>query len=192
MEIDIGRILTKRAQLSSARPAIIADQRRLTFSALEAAANRAANILVRLGVRAGDRVAVLQRNCAEYFVLYYAVAKIGAILCGINWRLAGPEIEFILGDAEPRLLIHSREFEAVALPDPIPEDVPVTIAWAARDLVLPPWQAAAARELYPAAQHLMLRGVGHVPMWDAPGRVVRTLLRGSAPVANTARLRRSS
>ena len=114
MEIDIGRILTKRARLSGARPAIIADQRRLAFGDLEAEANRVANALVRLGVRAGDRVAALQRNCAEYVVLYYAVAKIGAILCGINWRLAVPEIEFILGDAEPRLLIHSREFAPVA------------------------------------------------------------------------------
>ena len=67
--------------------------------------------------------------------------------------------------------------------DEIPADVPVTIAWAGRDLVLPPWQADVAREVLPQAEHITMRGVGHVPMWDAPKHVARVLLRGSAPVA---------
>ncbi len=64
----------------------------------------------------------------------------------------------------------------------IAPDVPVTIAWAARDLVLPPWQAEVARAVLPHARHVTMRGVGHVPMWDAPEHVARILLRGSAPV----------
>ena len=70
---------------------------------------------------------------------------------------------------------------ATPFTDEIPADVPVTIAWAARDLVLPPWQAEVARELYPHARHVMMRGVGHVPMWDAPEHVARVILRGSVP-----------
>lgn len=65
----------------------------------------------------------------------------------------------------------------------IAPDVPVTIAWAGRDLVLPIWQAEVARAVLPHAEHLTMRGVGHVPMWDDPKRVSRILLRGSAPVA---------
>jgi pimeloyl-ACP methyl ester carboxylesterase len=65
----------------------------------------------------------------------------------------------------------------------IPADVPVTIAWAGRDAVLPRWQAAAARARLPAATHLLLPGVGHVPMSDDPSAVAGVLLRGSAPVA---------
>jgi pimeloyl-ACP methyl ester carboxylesterase len=72
--------------------------------------------------------------------------------------------------------------------DDIPADVPVTVAWAARDLVLPPWQAEVAKQLLPQAEHLMMRGVGHVPMWDAPGHVARIILRGSAPTATVAPL----
>jgi pimeloyl-ACP methyl ester carboxylesterase len=64
----------------------------------------------------------------------------------------------------------------------IPASVPVTIAWAGRDLVLPPWQAEVARAVLPDATHLTLRGAGHVPMWDDPQRVAQVLLRGSAPV----------
>ncbi|MCW5770704.1 MAG: long-chain-fatty-acid--CoA ligase [Rhodospirillaceae bacterium] len=110
MKIDLGRFLAKRGQFDGARTALIAGDARLSFSDLETAANRAANALQRHGVVAGDRVAVLLRNGIDYVALYYAAAKIGAILCGINWRLAAPEIDYILADAEPRLLIHDAEF----------------------------------------------------------------------------------
>jgi pimeloyl-ACP methyl ester carboxylesterase len=74
--------------------------------------------------------------------------------------------------------------------EPIPDDVPVTIAWGARDLVLPAWQARVARELLPRAEHIMMRGVGHVPMNDNPAYVASILLRGSAPVASVAPMTR--
>jgi pimeloyl-ACP methyl ester carboxylesterase len=70
----------------------------------------------------------------------------------------------------------------------IAPDIPVTIAWAARDLVLPRWQAEVARAVLPDAEHVMMRGVGHVPMWDDPKHVTRILLRGSAPVSRVAPL----
>ncbi len=68
----------------------------------------------------------------------------------------------------------------------IPVEVPVTIAWAARDLVLPPWQAEVAKQVLPMAEHILMRGVGHVPMTDDPQFVAKILLRGSAPVASIA------
>lgn len=68
----------------------------------------------------------------------------------------------------------------------MPLDVPVTIAWAARDLVLPPWQAEVAKQALPLAEHILMRGVGHVPMTDDPRFVAKILLQGSAPVASIA------
>ena len=59
----------------------------------------------------------------------------------------------------------------------------MTVAWAARDLVLPPWQAEVARRLLPFAEHITMRGVGHVPMTDNPDFVATVLLRGSGPSA---------
>jgi pimeloyl-ACP methyl ester carboxylesterase len=95
--------------------------------------------------------------------------------------------DFAIGDVRAferaiptlRILLNAAE----RFTDEIPADVPVTIAWAGRDLVLPPWQADVAREILPQAEHITMRGVGHVPMWDAPKHVARVLLRGSAPVA---------
>jgi len=58
-------------------------------------------------------------------------------------------------------------------------DVPVTIAWGARDRLLLARQGRRARGLMPAATHVVLRGCGHVPTWDDPDAVAGVLLAGS-------------
>ena len=58
-------------------------------------------------------------------------------------------------------------------------DVPVTIAWGQRDLLLFPHQARRAKRAYPAARFVDLPGLGHVPMTDDPERVAAVLLEGS-------------
>lgn len=93
-----------------------------------------------------------------------------------SFRRSLPALRILLDEATP---FHGE----------IDPQVPVTIAWAARDLVLPPWQAEVARAVLPHAEHLTMRGAGHVPMFDDPKRVARILLRGSAPVTRLAPLR---
>jgi pimeloyl-ACP methyl ester carboxylesterase len=58
-------------------------------------------------------------------------------------------------------------------------DVPVTIAWGARDALLIPRQAARARRMLPWARHVALRGCGHLPFHDNPDAVAAVLLAGS-------------
>jgi pimeloyl-ACP methyl ester carboxylesterase len=86
---------------------------------------------------------------------------------------ARPTLRTLLDAAEP-------------FTDAIPADVPVTIAWAGRDLVLPRWQAENARQRLPRGEHVILRGVGHVPMFDHPRLITKVLLEGSAPRASVA------
>ena len=71
-----------------------------------------------LGVRRGDRVAILALNHPDYLTLLYACARLGAMLVPLNWRLALPEQLFILGDAGAKVLFVAQEFDAVcaALP----------------------------------------------------------------------------
>jgi pimeloyl-ACP methyl ester carboxylesterase len=59
-------------------------------------------------------------------------------------------------------------------------DVPVTVAWGARDMLLIPRQGRRARRRMPRARHVWLRGCGHVPTWDDPGQVAGVILAGSA------------
>jgi pimeloyl-ACP methyl ester carboxylesterase len=81
--------------------------------------------------------------------------------------------------AQPAL--HEILAAAVPFTEPIPDHVPVTIAWGARDLVFPRVQLRRARALLPDAEFVLLRGCGHVPMTDAPEQVAEVILRGSAP-----------
>jgi fatty-acyl-CoA synthase len=62
------------------------------------------------GVGAGDRVAVLALNDLETVALFTAAQRIGAILVPINYRLAAREVEYIVSDAEPSLLVVQEQF----------------------------------------------------------------------------------
>ena len=63
---------------------------------------------------------------------------------------------------------------------PIADDVPITIAWGSKDRLLLPYQAERARRQLPQAEHVWLKGSGHVPMSDDVDGVVDVLLRGSS------------
>jgi pimeloyl-ACP methyl ester carboxylesterase len=65
-------------------------------------------------------------------------------------------------------------FDAAALQ--AMRDVPVTVAWGARDRILPPHQGARARKVLPRARHVTLPGCGHLPMSDDPSLVAGTIL----------------
>jgi fatty-acyl-CoA synthase len=65
-----------------------------------------------LGVRRGDRVAVLAMNHPDYLTLLYACARLGAMLVPLNWRLAAPELRFILSDADVSAVFVAQPFEA--------------------------------------------------------------------------------
>jgi pimeloyl-ACP methyl ester carboxylesterase len=91
------------------------------------------------------------------------------------------------GDAADmiRATAGSRGFEttlpAIGRWTPRPGSVPTTIAWGERDrLLIASRQAPRAARRLPGARHLLLRGCGHVPMWDDPDQVARVLLDASA------------
>jgi len=62
----------------------------------------------------------------------------------------------------------------------IPDDIPVTIAWGAKDRILSPANARVARSRLPSARFVSLDGCGHVPMTDDPALIAKVLLDGSA------------
>ncbi len=87
---------------------------RYTYAQAAAVVNRTARILGdELGVRPGDRFAVLSTNELEYVLLLFAAQKLGAILVPLNFRLAPRELEWILTDSDPSLLVVQRQFDDV-------------------------------------------------------------------------------
>jgi fatty-acyl-CoA synthase len=106
--------LAKRAWLHSAREALVQDDRDLTYGELDARVTRLANALRGLGVGRMDRVAVLVSNCIEFVDLFFATARIGAMLVPLNWRLAPPELDYQLTDCGARLLFVGEEHAGLA------------------------------------------------------------------------------
>jgi len=86
------------------------------FAALSAGADRVANGLLALGVRPGERVAFLGKNHPLYFEAFLGASRIGAVMTPVNWRLAPPEVAYILADCEARVVFVGAGF-AAALAD---------------------------------------------------------------------------
>ena len=82
----------------------------LTYRSLDERACKLAGWLQSIGVEKGDRIAILSQNCAEFFELEFACAKIGAIELPLNWRLTKPELEYILNDSSPKVLFTINHF----------------------------------------------------------------------------------
>ena len=105
------------AGLSPNAVALVDDGRdlTLTYAGLDNQSRRLAAWLEANGVVAGERVAFLAGNTTDIFEALFACAKLTAILVPLNWRLAVPELQFIVNDCRPRVLIYSNEFAAAAV-----------------------------------------------------------------------------
>ena len=104
-----AHILRQLAKERPDAPALTFAGETWTFAQLNARSSQTASALRAAGVGVGDRVALLTKNCAECFELMFACNKIGAILTGLNWRLAPAEIQSIVADAMPTVIITSPE-----------------------------------------------------------------------------------
>lgn len=86
------------------------DGRTWTFSQLDNDVNRVAQALKADDVGSQDRVAILDKNSPEYMLFLFGVAKLDAVSVAINWRLAAPEMEYILNDSEATVLVIGQEY----------------------------------------------------------------------------------
>jgi fatty-acyl-CoA synthase len=136
MIADIPDITARRAQLSPDRVALeeAGTGRTVTYAELDRRASQAAALMAERGIGEGDRVAILCRNCIAFFEILFACAKLGAILVPLNWRMPPPELDQLLEDAEPGLLVYGGEdAEAAAM-----------LEWAPRSIDLDEYEAGLA------------------------------------------------
>ena len=89
-------------------------ERSFSYADLDDRADSVAGYFSSLGVGRGDRVALLAYNGVEFFDVQFACARTGAIAVLLNWRLTIAELEYILNDSSPKLLIHDAAFTEAA------------------------------------------------------------------------------
>jgi fatty-acyl-CoA synthase len=119
---EISLWIERHAGFHPGRTAIRFKGETLAYAALAHGIERAAAMLSgELGLRRGDRIAWLGLNHPDMLRLLFAAARCGLILVPLNWRLASPEIGFILRDAGARVLFAQRDLAAALTAESFPD-----------------------------------------------------------------------
>ncbi|MBX5436790.1 MAG: o-succinylbenzoate--CoA ligase [Alicyclobacillaceae bacterium] len=106
--------LSRRADTHPDHDALCLQGRRVTYRELHRSASALAQRLQAVGVRAGERVALLARDGGLFAVAVHALMQLRAVLLPLNVRLAPPEMGFQLADAGVRLLLHDEHTREAA------------------------------------------------------------------------------
>ncbi len=89
---------------------LIEGQHTLSWGGMYERAQRVANGFVAAGVGKQDRVAFLDKNGIPHFDVFFGAALINAVSVDVNWRLAAPEVEYIVNDSEAKVLVVGPDF----------------------------------------------------------------------------------
>jgi len=109
--MNIAQWITAHAKHTPDKTAIHFEGEDISYAALALRIGQTAALLKqRWQISAGDRVAILCANHAEEIVVLFACAQLGAILVPLNWRLAVPELQHIVNDCAPRVLLHDQHY----------------------------------------------------------------------------------
>ncbi|WP_265446732.1 class I adenylate-forming enzyme family protein [Acetivibrio straminisolvens] len=85
-------------------------RRDMTWRVFDEKANRFANLLIKRGIKKGDKVAILLMNCLEWLPIYFGILKTGAIAVPMNFRYTAEEIKYCLNLSDSIALVFGPEF----------------------------------------------------------------------------------
>lgn len=107
--MNIPTLIAKGAKYYSDRTAIVFGEKRFTFREVNERANRLANGLLSLGIKKGDRIASLNRNCCQHIEIVFARFKIGAVDVTLNPRLSPEEAAWQINDSKTNTIFVAEE-----------------------------------------------------------------------------------
>jgi acyl-CoA synthetase (AMP-forming)/AMP-acid ligase II len=118
-------VLEHHADLTPTKPLCVFGNEVVTYAEMVARAAALAGGLRQRGVGAGDVVGILSYNCNEFLEVIFAANYLGAIAMPVNWRLAAPEIRYILDHSEARALVCDESLVGLANDASKDRDVPL-------------------------------------------------------------------
>ena len=127
----LGSWPERRLRISPDRDAIWFEGTTTSHAGFAGRVRRAANALLALGVRAGDRVAYVGGNHPSALETLYACGQVGAIWVPVNARLTAPEAAYVLTDSGASVVVHGRDHGRLA--DALRGEVPAVRAWVAAE-----------------------------------------------------------
>ena len=103
--MNLKLMLEEAASRYGEKTAIVLGNRRLSYTELDEASNKVANVLTEIGVNKGDRVAILLANSPEYVATYFGIAKTGAIAAPLDTKYKLDELSSLFNDFLPKVLV---------------------------------------------------------------------------------------
>jgi acyl-CoA synthetase (AMP-forming)/AMP-acid ligase II len=116
LDIHIGEILARNARLYPNDVALIeripseGKRREITWKQFDEMANQFANVLLKKGIKKGDKVVHVMMNSIDWLIAYFGIVRTGAWTVPLNFRFTGKEIKYCCDVAEPRCMIFGEEF----------------------------------------------------------------------------------
>jgi acyl-CoA synthetase (AMP-forming)/AMP-acid ligase II len=120
--MNIGSLLPRHARYRPEHPAIVFRNDRFTFREFNLRVNRLANALLDLGLGKGDKIATILPNCLELLEVYWAVARIGAVVVPLSTLTRGKGLVTLLRDSDVTTVVTNLDF--VAEVDAIKRELP--------------------------------------------------------------------
>jgi long-chain acyl-CoA synthetase len=105
--IHVGLLLERAARMWPERTAVICDDQSITYQELYRRALLCADLLRTVGVKPDNRVLIWYENSLDFFIAYFAIWQVGAVVAPLNIFLQEAEFEHILHDAQPAAIIIS-------------------------------------------------------------------------------------
>jgi long-chain acyl-CoA synthetase len=103
--MNLKRMLEGVAGRYGRKTAIISDDRRLSYTDLDETSNKVANALIKMGVKKGDRIAILLSNSPEFIITYFGIVKMGAIAVPLDPKYKVGELASLFNDCLPKVLV---------------------------------------------------------------------------------------
>jgi len=107
---SLGEAVRRHAAETPDRVAITFEGRSTSYQELDRASDRVTNGLLSLGIGPSDRIGILDKNSDRFIEIWLGLSKLNAVIVPINARLAGPEIEYVVNDANVKVLFIGESF----------------------------------------------------------------------------------
>src|ERR1700675_3982691 len=108
--MNIGSLPARHARYRPDHTAIVFKEHRLSFHEFNRRVNRLANALLDLGISKGDKIATILPNCLELLDVYWAIAKIGAVVVPLSTLTRGKGLVNLLKDSDVTTVVTCPDF----------------------------------------------------------------------------------
>jgi acyl-CoA synthetase (AMP-forming)/AMP-acid ligase II len=112
--VTLDELFQRQVAARGGKVALRFENETVTYNELDRRASQIAHGLRERGIEAGDRVAYLGKNSLAYLEYLLGAMKAHAVAVPVNWRLAEPEIRFVLDNSRARLVLAESQFDALA------------------------------------------------------------------------------